>query len=278
MNTVEDLVGVPECNPPDFPQWGNYGPRQDFYVPGDVIHYYCDTETYIGGNFYRRCEDTGDWTGDTPVCDTPTKFSSTSQDDAAEGTADRAVDGLRSTCTGEGSSWCGTFTTPGELFRVMLFLPKVEVTYEVFMVKTNGTELSCGTKRGRIERLDWEFHNCPGPHNRDIVGIKIKALDSVPLKICEVQAYVLTSPTCTDPHLIVENGRFQLSRKHASLVCDTGYTRSPTARVDCVRDGVWNRKNLYCLERQWELDQNEGGGSERNREPLQSQNNNRREV
>ncbi|GBN27613.1 hypothetical protein AVEN_151138-1 [Araneus ventricosus] len=68
LNCFMPPVAVPECEPPDYPQSGGYGPRQDVYLAGDVIHYYCDTDTYIGGNFYRRCEDTGDWIGNTPVC------------------------------------------------------------------------------------------------------------------------------------------------------------------------------------------------------------------
>ncbi|KAG8179344.1 hypothetical protein JTE90_007617 [Oedothorax gibbosus] len=253
-------VEVPECEPPDAPQFGGYGPRQDYYLAGDVIHYYCDTDFHIGGNFYRRCEDTGDWIGNTPVCDEPQNFSSVNQTSTADpedqNGADRAVDGMRGTCShtkgGKGVEWIAMLEKPGQLFRVMTFLPKVDVAYEVFMIRRNGQELSCGSKVGTIDYLNWEFHNCPGPNNIDIVGVKIKSLSDMPLRLCEVVAHVLTSPTCDDPHVRIDNGRLLLTRKSATLVCDTGYTRSSDARLDCVRTGVWNRKSLYCLERQWE--------------------------
>ncbi|GFS61694.1 uncharacterized protein TNIN_409051 [Trichonephila inaurata madagascariensis] len=258
-------IELPECEPPDYPEWGGYGPRQDFYVAGDVIHYYCDTDTVMGGNFYRRCEDTGDWIGNTPVCDSPSRFAGVNQTTTAEpeedNGADRAVDNLRSSCTstnGEaGNSWVGILETPGQLFRVMIFLPKVNVAYEVSMIKRNGAELSCGSKVGFIDNLNWEFHNCPEPNNTDVIGIRIRSLSSVPLQLCEVVAHTLTTPTCIDPHVRIENGRLQLNRKTASLVCDTGYSRSPANRLECVRTGVWNRKSLYCLERQWEVGNSE---------------------
>jgi len=261
-------IELPECDPPDYPQWGGYGPRQEFYVVGDIIHYYCDTDTYIGGNFYRRCEDTGDWLGDTPVCDSPTEFSLVNQTSTAnpenENVADLVTDGLRSTCSstleGTGAYWMGILSTPGELIRVMLFMPRVHVAYDVLLLKKNGHELSCGTRIANNDRLGWEFHNCPGPNNTDAIGIKIKSLSSDPLQICEIAAHVLTPPTCVDPHLHIDNGRVQLTRKTASLVCEYGYTRSPLSRIECVRNGVWNRKSLYCLEKQWEV----GGGKESN--------------
>lgn len=57
-----------QCHSPDIPVWGGYGPQQEYYLPGDVIHYYCDADTYMGGHFYRKCDDNGDWIGNTPVC------------------------------------------------------------------------------------------------------------------------------------------------------------------------------------------------------------------
>ncbi|GIX75648.1 uncharacterized protein CEXT_387771, partial [Caerostris extrusa] len=252
---VSSTIELPECEPPDFPQWGGYGPRQDFYVAGDVIHYYCDTDTYIGGNFYRRCEDTGDWIGDTPVCDQPSRFSvvnqTTTADPDDENDANKAVDALRGTCTstreGPGNYWMGILETPGLLFRVMIFLPKVNVAYEVRMIKQNGDEYSCGSKVGFVDHLNWEFHNCPEPNNTDVIGVKIISLNSTPLQLCEVVVNTLTFPTCVDPHVRIENGRLQLNRKSASLVCDAGFTRSPANRLECIRTGVWNRKSLYCI-------------------------------
>lgn len=254
-------IDVPECNPPDYPMFGGYGPRQDYYVVGDVIHYYCDVDTYIGGNWQRRCEDNGDWSGDTPVCDSPTEFLSVNQTTTTfpqdENAAELVTDGLRSTCSStlgqSGDYWMGIFKDPGELIRVMVFVPRADVSYEVILVRRNGDELSCGTRIDKNDRLFWAFHNCPGPNNTNAVGVKIKSLSQVPLQICEIAAHVLTEPTCTDPHLHIDNGRVQLTRKFASLVCDPGYTRSPNARVECVRTGVWNRKSLYCLERDWEV-------------------------
>ncbi|KFM67428.1 hypothetical protein X975_05858, partial [Stegodyphus mimosarum] len=259
---ISSSIELLECEPPNYPQWGGYGPRQDFYIPGDVIHYYCDTDTHIGGNFYRVCEDTGDWSGDTPVCDAPATFPSVNQtstvEPVEENAAENAVDGLRTTCSStraeQGSSWIGILENPGQLIRVMIFLPKVDVSYEVFMIKANGDEMSCGSKTAKIDRYKWEFHNCPEPHNTGVVGVKIKSMSAAPLQLCEVAPYVLTDPTCVDPHVPIENGRLQLNRKFASLVCDAGYTRSPATRLECVRTGVWNRKTLYCLERQWEVE------------------------
>ncbi|GFT66818.1 uncharacterized protein NPIL_205891 [Nephila pilipes] len=249
-------IELPECPPPDYPEWGGYGPRQEYYVPGDVIHYYCDVDTYIGGNFYRRCEDTGDWTGDTPVCDPPSPFLGVNQTSTAEdeedNSANLAVDNLRSTCistkNGPGNSWMGILATPGQLIRVMIYLPKVEVAYEVLMIKKNGQEFSCGSKAGFVDNLNWEFHNCPEPHNTDVIGIRIRSQSSLPLQLCEVVAHTLTYPTCVDPHVKIEYGRLQLSRKTASLECYTGYSRGPATGLECVRTGVWNRKNLVCVE------------------------------
>ncbi|CAL1283708.1 unnamed protein product [Larinioides sclopetarius] len=272
---ISGNIEVPECEPPDYPQWGGYGPRQDVYLAGDVIHYYCDTDTYIGGNFYRRCEDTGDWIGHTPVCDPPSRFSfvnqTTTADPAGMNDAEKAADALRDSCTstkeGPDNYWMGMLTTPGQLFRVMIFLPKVNVAYEVLMLKQNGQEISCGKKEGFVDNLNWEFHNCPEPNNTDVIGVKIRSLSAEPLKLCEVVAHTLTFPTCMDPHVRIENGRLQLNRKAAILNCDAGYTRSPSTRIECVRTGIWNRKNLYCMdiksicqseERQWETGNNDG--------------------
>ncbi|GFT66807.1 uncharacterized protein NPIL_205851 [Nephila pilipes] len=186
----------------------------------------------------------------------PSPFSrvnqTTTAEDEEDNSADRATDNLRSSCTstkeGSGNSWVGILATPGQLFRVMIFLPKVEVAYEVLMIKRDGQELSCGSKTGFVDNLNWEFHNCPEPHNTDVIGVRIRSQSSLPLQLCEVVAHTLTFPTCIDPHVRIENGRLQLNRKTASLVCDTGYSRSPANRLECVRTGVWNKKSLYCLD------------------------------
>ncbi|XP_015926553.1 uncharacterized protein [Parasteatoda tepidariorum] len=253
-------IEVPECNPPDYPAGGGYGPRQDYYMTGDIIHYYCDSHSHIGGNFYRRCEDNGDWIGDTPVCDFPMDMPLVNQTSTAEPKEENdalfASDGDRATCSstaaGHGEYWMGTFKEPGELIRIMAFIPRGEVAYDVILVKSDGQELSCGQRRDKNARLEWSYHNCPGPNNRDAVGVKIKSLSSNPLKICEITAHVLTSPTCVDPHLHILDGRIELTRKRAVLVCNAGFTRSRENKVECVRDGVWKRKRLICLEEGWD--------------------------
>ncbi|GBM54414.1 hypothetical protein AVEN_216274-1, partial [Araneus ventricosus] len=60
------------------------------------------------------------------------------------------------------------------------------------MLKQNGQEISCGKKEGFVDNLNWEFHNCPEPNNTDVIGIKIRSLNSEPLKLCEVVAHTLT--------------------------------------------------------------------------------------
>ncbi|XP_015926529.1 uncharacterized protein [Parasteatoda tepidariorum] len=255
-------VELPECDPPAFPSRGGYGPIQEYYVVGDSIHYFCENDAYIGGNYYRRCEDNGDWTGDTPVCDGSTNIQLVNQTTTAQPEVDNnaslALDGIRSTCSltdgGHDQYWMAIFKDPGELIRVMVFMPQGEVAYEVLLLKNDGSVLSCGSKRDANGRLGWEFHNCPGPNNRDAIGVKIVSLSPKPLEICEIAAHVLISPTCVDPHLHVDDGQIQLTRQTASLVCNKGFTRSPVSKIECVRDGVWNRKRLYCLERQWTED------------------------
>ncbi|KAG8179343.1 hypothetical protein JTE90_007616 [Oedothorax gibbosus] len=252
---VSMTIELPECKPPDTPQWGGYGPRESFYFPGDVIHYYCDTDFHIGGNYYRRCEDTGDWIGNTPVCDAPQPFllvnQSSTADPADQNGADQATDGSRTSCShtkgGGSESWIGMLQNPGNLFRVMIYLPKMDVAYEVFKIKKDGTEISCGKKVGKVEYLNWEFHNCPsGPNAFNAVGVKIKSLSNEPLRFCEVVAHVLTNPTCVAPHVPIDNGHLEVNRKSANLVCDPEYTPGPDTSLTCVRTGVWNRKRLYC--------------------------------
>jgi len=252
-----EIVDLLECSPPDFPANGGYGPRQDLYVPGDTIHYYCDVDipgSFIGGNYLRVCEDTGAWSGNAPVCDAPTKFSSVRQSSTAtDGEASLASDRQRITCSstqgGQREEWIGTFERPGELIRVMLFLPKGAVSYEVILVK-GSEEIVCGSKTANIDRHEWTFQNCPGPNNVGATGVKIRSLTNDPLRICEVAAHVLTSPKCTDPHVIVDSGRLMLTRHTATLVCDPGYMPGRERKLQCVREGQWNRKLLYCLPRE----------------------------
>nr|XP_042896800.1 uncharacterized protein LOC107444244 [Parasteatoda tepidariorum] len=146
----------------------------------------------------------------------------------------------------------GMFKDPGELIRIMIFMPQGEVAYEVLLLRKNGSEISCGIQTDSITRLGWAYHVCPCRNNRDAIGVKIKSLSSKPLQICEIKAFVLTSPICVDPHLYIEYGRLQLTRKTATLFCDSGHTPSAASRVECVRDGIWNIKSLYCLENQWD--------------------------
>lgn len=265
-----------KCDPPDLPVWGGYNPQQSEYLPGDAVHYYCDVDTFIGGSWKRVCEDTGKWTHDTPVCDSPAAFISTEQTSDADpdSTSRLAVDGLRTTCSatkrGNSETWYGNFTQPGQLIRVMIFLPKGFVSYEVVLVKENGEEVVCDSSTRSVERYEWFYHNCPEPHNVGAAGLKIKSLINNPLKICEIAAYVLTSPKCVDPRVHIENGRLRLSRTTATLVCDRHYTRSPDSKLECVSDGVWNRKNLFCEERQWEVNgaaASEDGGRNPDNEP-----------
>ncbi|XP_042896799.2 uncharacterized protein [Parasteatoda tepidariorum] len=258
--TASFTIEVPKCSPPDFPMWGGYGPIQSDYDVGDSIHYFCNTDTYIGGNYYRRCEDSGEWSGDTPVCDEVASITFVNQTSTAEpeeeNDADLATDEDRTTCTstaaGQRQYWMGIFKDPGELIRVMVFMPRGDVSYEVLLLKRNGSVLSCGEKRGRNGHLGWEFHNCPGPHNKDAMGIKIISLSPKPLQICEIAAHVMTSPTCVDPHLRIDDGLIQLTRKTASLRCKPGYTESSATRLECVRNGVWNKKSLFCIPPPWE--------------------------
>lgn len=42
------------------------------------------------------------------------------------------------------------------------------------------------------DRFDWIIQNCPGPNNLGATGLKIRSLTNDPLKICEIQAHVLT--------------------------------------------------------------------------------------
>lgn len=249
-----------DCGPPDIPKWGGYGPRHNSYTPGDVVHYYCDIGTHISGNFYRKCEDTGDWSGDTPVCDGASKFSYTNQSSSVpNGDARNAVDGLRTTCTstegGQKQEWLGIFTTPGELIRVMLFFPIGQVSFEIVHVKKNGDEVVCGSHTAYLDRYEWTDHNCVGPNNRDVAGVKIRSLTNDPLQICEIEAHVLTSPKCIDPHLRVEDGRLRLDRHKATLMCNSGFRPGRERSVECIRESVWNRKILYCLERQSDPDE-----------------------
>ncbi|XP_015926542.1 uncharacterized protein [Parasteatoda tepidariorum] len=258
-------IVAPECNPPDFPAGGGYGPIQEYYVVGDVIYYYCETTSYIGGNFFRRCEDDGDWIGDTPVCDFPAEMSITNQSSTEEPKEENeallASDGDQTTCSsttpGRDSYWMGMFQEPGELIRIMIFMPQGEIAYKVVLLKSNGITHNCGSERDSNSPIGWKIHNCPSPENRNTIGIQIKSLSSKPLHICEVRAYLLTTPTCVDPHLHINYGRIQLTRKTAELVCEKGFIRSPDELMTCIRGNVWNEKNLYCQEQLYDLGEKE---------------------
>ena len=62
------LFSVVECEQPNFPLYGGYGPRKLHYYQGDVIYYFCDVDTHIAGNFIRRCLHNGEWSGELPMC------------------------------------------------------------------------------------------------------------------------------------------------------------------------------------------------------------------
>lgn len=262
---LSSTIALEECRPPDFPDFGDYGPKHKSYRPGDVIHYFCNPDYYIGGNYRRVCVDSGEWSGDTPVCDGAaifTEFEQTTTADPQDANdARRAIDGDRGTCSKtqserNGAEWNAIFRDfAREVIRFMVFLPKGQASYEVSIIKADGTEVSCGKNRNNIVINDWVFHNCPQPNNTGAIAVKVKSLNRRPLEICEVVVHTLTDPTCVDPHFQIDNGRLKLSRKTATLVCDEGYARDGPLKLDCIRTGVWSRRNLYCKEKDFETEE-----------------------
>lgn len=202
--------------------------------------------------------DSGEWSGDTPLCDGAAVISeygqsSTAQPDSTND-ASRAIDGDRETCSktlGEtnGAEWTAILQDVArEIIRFMLYLPKGPVSYEVFFLRRDGSEVSCGRSKDAIVINDWTFHNCLQPNNTGAVAVKVKSLTDEPLEICEVMVHTLTDPTCVDPHFNVANGRLRLTRKTAYLVCNKGFTKNDKSseKLDCIRTGVWSRRNLRC--------------------------------